>query len=200
MAAVAQLGFASAPTWSNGRLFSGYLLILATPPSGRGELWYRKGLRVPDRYTFRIEEGEFDVGTAHIFRTDYLEPPNVKYLDFWYDLTGYFLTSGSAQFEVTADEYNLTPPTLTAPSAGDAPEAPTSAPVTLADQSYVTVGTWTPDGTTTDFALPSSGGIAIIFLNGVIQVEGVHYTRDGSTITFTSAPQPDDQVGYYLFT
>jgi len=196
MAAIAQLELASAPEWGDGRPFSGYVLLVASPPVNRSEIRLYNFSRVPDRVAFRVERGSF-IHPARIYRTDYLEPPNVKYLDFWYDLTGALIASGSSQFTVEEGTYQLVPPALAAPAAGEVPLPPGSMSSVRTYRLYY--GLWSPDGTQTSFILPQSSGIAIIFLNGLIQQEGVHYTRSGNVVTFFSPPASGDQVGYYLF-
>jgi hypothetical protein len=113
----AQLTTAAPITWSDGELFNGYILLILSPPTGAGAPFVLSGtgmaIAVPLRFFVRIVDGVIQ-SQDKIWRTDSLQPPGARYSCFWYAWTTSLLASEPTLFAVEADEYTITPPTLTA--------------------------------------------------------------------------------------
>jgi len=115
--------------WSNGSNFDGFILVGLVPPTNVTD-WAEIGIsgyyppqRVPVFARVPIVDGKFD-STAGLFFNADLEPPNTRYVAWYYDITRRQIAGPSSQFQVTADPF--TPPslTLTAPSAGSTNPTP----------------------------------------------------------------------------
>ena len=199
-------------TWDNGSLFSGYLVLgIALPRDAAGVRWANINLFgtsqiLPEWTVIPIVEGVLDNNTS-IFPNSQLDPPNTKYVAYWYDNTWklvYPLPAGTipALFTVSGATYTITPPTLasgSAPTGADAPvpediPAYTSSTVTYAIPTEYTL-TGTADGSNLVFTIPvTTVTFACIFLDGQKMKEGVDYTRSGTVVTFVYAPTSGAQV------
>ena len=199
-------------TWSDGSLFSGYILLgLAMPIDSNGVQWasirlYGTSQQLPQWTVIPVIEGVVDNNTS-IFPNTQLDPPNTKYAIYWYDNTWklvYPFPAGTipSLVTITGATYTLTQPTITAPTSPTAAETPapqdipdyTSSDVTYAIPTEYTL-TGTANGTNVTFTIPTSPIVfACIFLDGQKQKEGVDYTRIGSTVTFLTAPTSGSQV------
>ena len=198
-------------TWSDGSLFSGYILLgLALPTDSLSAQWaqvnlYGTSQTLPKWTVIPIIEGTVDNNTS-IFPNTQLDPPNTKYAVYWYDNTWklvYPFPSGTlpSLVTVTGATYTITQPTLTAPTA--ATGALTPAPQTIEDDTsnpmtyaipveYILTGT--ADGTNKVFTIPATPKIfAAVFIDGQKQ-ETTLYSRSGSVVTFTTAPVADSVV------
>jgi hypothetical protein len=143
-----------------------------------------------------IRQGVYDPATQ-VWRTDAILPLSVRYSSFYYDSTDRFIAVGPDLFTITADSYVLTPPTLTDPTAAVVsvtPETVPSAPVT------VTIGPTredvqgTKNGSNTAFTITRTGTLVMIMWNGMVLDEGVGYTKSGTAITMTYAPESGDSL------
>ncbi len=116
--------------WSDGTLFSGFLLVGIVPPTS-GTDWAEIFLndfyppqRVPVFAKIPIKAGKYNSESGLYFTAD-LDPPNTRYVAWWYDATGRKITpTQSAQFQVTTDPFTPPTPTLTAPSVGSTVPTP----------------------------------------------------------------------------
>ena len=71
----------------------------------------------------------------------------------------------------------------------------------LADIFEQEIPTGTVDGVNDDFTLssvPARSKSVIVFINGILQAQGAHYSISGSTITFSSAPELG-QIPYVFY-
>ena len=111
-------------SWSSGGPFDGYCLIGVVVPSFSGtDSAYvtlndtQPIVRLPLFAYIPIVAGTFQQESSMIFTSD-LEPPNTKYVCWYYDTVGRQIAGPSSTFTVTTDPF--TPPTLTltAPTAG----------------------------------------------------------------------------------
>lgn len=205
MAQKAQLTSASNITWSDGSLFNGYVLLIMAPPTGYAHVVLRDKrphLRVPQRYRVPIREGQY-VPDTQVWRTDSLVPVNVRYSAFFYDSTDKLVSAGSSLFAVTSDPYTLAPPALTVPSAAvvsPTPETVPSAPVVV----YQNVPTrenvsGTKNSINTAFSISRAGSVVFVIWNQMVLTEGVHYTRTGTSITMTVAPDSGDTLEAVIY-
>lgn len=116
-------------TWSNGDAFDGFILVgIVSPVSGTP--WAQVDVanfyprqRVPVFTRVPIKGGKFHNFAGLLFTAD-LDPPNVRYVCWYYDFTGRQIAGPSSQFAVTASP--VTPPllTLTVPSVGSTNPTP----------------------------------------------------------------------------
>jgi len=190
--------------WSNGSKFDGFILLNVARPSGYNEISLnqrRPRVVLPHWIRIPVENGAVHGDTKVLFTAE-IEPPNTRYISFWYDLNNARIAGPSALFTITADPHTITPPTLTAPTApttGDDPDSESS-------DSLVTgslfVDNETPVGTInsttgTDgngvFTLaytPDPASSLVLYRNGVTQRAGTDFTLAGSTITYASGNHP----------
>jgi len=118
-------------SWTDASLFNGFILVGIVPPTSGGTDWaqlsisdYYPPQRVPVFARVPITSGKYN-SVAGLFFTADLEPPNSRYIAFWYDATGRLITpSASAQFQVTTDPFTPPTPTLTVPSVGSVNPTP----------------------------------------------------------------------------
>ena len=110
-------------TWSDASLFDGFILVGLVPPTS-GTDWssialsgYYPTQRVPTFARVPIKDGKYNSNSGLFFTAD-LEPPNTRYVCWFYDNTGRQVAGPSAQFQVTADPVTPPTPTLTVPSVG----------------------------------------------------------------------------------
>ena len=196
----------SAPvTWSDGSLFSGYLLLgLALPTDSLGAQWaevnlYGTSQILPKWTVIPIVEGTVDSNTS-IFPNTQLDPPRTKYAIYWYDNTWklvYPFPSGTlpSLVTITGATYTITPPTLTAPTyaTSDLTPAPQIIPDDTADPMTYAIPvevflSGTADGANTVFTLPVQPKVfCSVFVDGQKQDTST-WSRNASTVTFTTAP------------
>jgi hypothetical protein len=108
--------------WSDGTPFNGWALLLLVPPDGYSQMfladiWPR--VRLPLRLAVPITNGAFNQNCKVWYNAD-LEPPNSKWVIYWLDYTGTTIASPASMsdaFTVSTETHNVTPPTLTAPTA-----------------------------------------------------------------------------------
>lgn len=199
----AQLTYGSNITWSGGKPFNGYVLLIMALPSAGGAPWTRVALkdtrprlRVPTRIRVPIREGVYDPDTQ-IWRTDSLVPPNVKYSSFFYDSTDRLIAIGPELFAVETATYTLAPPTLTDPDAALASPRPEDVPSTQTTMVYYNAPTredieGTKDGVNTAFTISKSVySVVLVIWNGVVLDQGVHYTISGKDITMIAPNLPE---------
>lgn len=113
----------STVTWSDGTNFNGFALVgLVMPTSGtdwsfvaRGSM--SSGQKLPVFAMIPIVDGLFNTSLGLYFNAD-IEPPNSKYVYWFYDSTRRQIAGPSALFSVTADPIVLPALTITAPTAG----------------------------------------------------------------------------------
>ena len=198
--------------WSDGSLFSGYLLLgLALPTDSLGAQWgqlnlYGTSQRLPEWTVIPIVSGVVDSNTT-VYPVTQIDPPNCRYAVYWYDNTWkliYPFPSGTlpALISIPAGAtYTLTQPTLTAPSVptGSLTPAPqttpddTSDPMTYAIPVEYTL-TGTANGTNTVFTIPVTPKVfCAVFTDGQKQ-ETDTYTRSGAVVTFDTAPAVDSII------
>jgi len=117
--------------WSNGSKFDGFILLNVARPSGYNEISLnqrRPRVVLPHWIRIPVENGAVHGDTKVLFTAE-IEPPNTRYISFWYDLNNARIAGPSALFTITADPHTITPPTLTAPTApttGDDPDSESS--------------------------------------------------------------------------
>ncbi len=198
----AQLVYGSTIQWSGGRAFDGSVLLLMALPSTGGATWTRVSLkdlkpklRIPTRIKVPIVSGAYDANTR-IWRTDSIQPPNVKYAAFFYDSTDRLIAYDSALFTVTESPYTLTPPTLTDPTATVDVPMPEDVPSTQITTVAYSVPTredvaGTKNGVNDDFTISKTGTIVLLIWNQLVLDEGVHYTKSGVNITMLSPFIPE---------
>ena len=193
-------------TWSDGSLFSGYLLLgLALPTDSATTQWayvnlYGTSQQLPKWTVIPIIEGAVDNNTS-IFPNTQLDPPNTKYAVYWYDNTWkliYPFPAGTlpSLVTITGATYTITQPTLTAPTAATAdltPAPQTGDGSTIANTQIYAIPveytlTGTADGVNTVFVIPVEPKVfASIFIDGQKQDTST-YSRVGDTVTFNTAP------------
>ncbi len=198
---------ASNVLWSSGALFSGYILLgLALPTDALGYQWaelrlYGTSQRLPEWTVIPIVEGVIDNNTS-IFLTSQLDPPNTRYVAYWYDNTWkriypYPIGVLPTAFTVSTNPYIITPPTLTVPTVPTAalyPDPQDDNPLPYAIPTEYTL-TGTVNGVNTVFTIPIATVVfACIFLDGQKQKESEDYSRSGNIVTFTTAPLTGSQV------
>lgn len=190
--------------WSSGANFNGYVLCIMAPPAlGAGNYpqvslsgEYPK-VRVPTRIAVPIKDGVYN-SESRLRRTDFLEPPNVKYCSFFFDINDAQIATGTSLFTAVADEKILDPPALTVPAAAVAcvqPEDGESGQVInlLGVPTREDVA-GTKNGSNTAFTVssdPGSLGLVILYLNGTLLDEGLAYTRLGTAVTMISPFIPE---------
>ncbi len=199
-------------TWADGSLFSGYLLFgLALPTDSLGAVWgqvnlYGTSQRLPIFTIIPIVEGQIDQNTS-IFLTSQIDPPNTRYVLYWYDNTWklvYPFPSGTlpTAFAVTTQPYVVTQPTLTSPTLPTGSEYPApqtddstpgSGPIPYAAfDEFVLTGD--ADGVNTVFTIPVTPLIsAAIFIDGQKQDQST-YARSITVVTFNTPPTPGSSV------
>ena len=120
--------------WSTGDHFNGYALLALCPPTSSGTNWPTLGqvannpqTRLPLWVRVPIINGRYDNAIKIIFNED-IDPPNTRYAAYFYDLSNQRVAPAGTptMFEIDADPYTLTPPTLTAPIAPVTPPSPES--------------------------------------------------------------------------
>jgi hypothetical protein len=115
--------------WSDASSFNGFVLIGIAFPNISGTDYATVALgnslekqRLPQWTRIPIVEGAFDQTSAVFYNAD-IEPPNTKYVGYYYDATGTRIGAATALFTVTATPHAIEVPTLTVPTA--AVSAPT---------------------------------------------------------------------------
>lgn len=199
-------------TWSNGSLFSGYLLLgLALPTDSLGAQWaevnlYGTSQILPKWTVIPIIEGVVDNNTS-IFPNTQLDPPNTKYAIYWYDNTWkliYPFPAGTlpSLVTITGAMYTISQPTLTSPTAAtpDLTPAPQTGDGTTSagSQGYAIPAEYTlagtADGTNAVFAIPVLPKIfASIFIDGQKQDPST-YSRVAAVVTFNAPPASGSSV------
>ena len=119
-------------TWSDASSFNGYVLIGVAFPNISAVDYASIALgnsiekqRLPKWTRVPIVEGAFDQGGELYYNAD-IEPPNTKYIAYYYDATGTRIGSATALFTITATPHAIEVPTLSVPTAavaGPSPEA-----------------------------------------------------------------------------
>ena len=116
--------------WSDGTNFDGWILVGVVPPTFSGTdsayVSFSDGkpvVRLPVFAFVPITDGKFHTSSSVIFTSD-LQPPNTKYVVWYYDSIRRQIAGPSSAVTVTADPF--TPPslTLTAPTAGSTNPTP----------------------------------------------------------------------------
>ena len=198
----AQLTYGSTITWSGGRVFDGYVLLLIALPSLAGVSWTRISLkdtkprlRIPTRVRVPIVTGVYDTNTQ-IWQTTSIQPPNVKYVALFYDSNDMLINSSGTLFTVTTNPYTLTPPVLTDPTATAVVPTPEDVPVPgtlIVMQSVPTREdvTGTKNGVNTAFTVSRTGTLVLLVWNQLVLDESVHYTKVGTAITMIAPFIPD---------
>lgn len=191
-------------TWSDGSLFSGYILFgIALPTDSLGAQWAELRLwgtsqRLPLWVTVPVVEGQVDTNTT-LFYTNQMDPPNTRYSIYWFDMTWkriYPIGSLPALISVTANPYVVTQPTLAAPGVPGAgltpdPQTPFSTNTSgtgtyLIENEYILTGT--ADGVNATFTLPVTPVItAFLFIDGQKQ-DPANYLRTGPVVIFSTPP------------
>lgn len=195
----AKIQSASPITWSDGSLFSGYILFgLALPTDVQGAQWaelrlYGTSQRLPVWTVFPIVEGQIDTNTT-LFYTTQLDPPNTRYAAYWYDNTWkliYPIGAPPVSFSITTNPCLITQPYLQAPAVptDDLIPVPQFEDPEEADRNlieYTLAGT--ANGVNTIFVIPvTEVRGASVFIDGQKQDTST-YTRVGSVVTFNTAP------------
>lgn len=106
--------------WSNGANFTGFLLVGLVLPTGYEQGYFQTAypfVPLPTFLKVPINNGTFHPAEGITYNAD-IEPPNSKYVCWYYDNTGAQIAGPSSLFTVSTG--TCTPPslTLTAPSAG----------------------------------------------------------------------------------
>lgn len=99
-------------------LFDGWVLLLLAYPTGYTSASVANQLipqRVADRAKCRIQQGVYDQSCRIIYNSA-LEPPNTKYVAYFYDNNDTQL-GVTALFTVGASPFTITVPSMTAPVA-----------------------------------------------------------------------------------
>ena len=199
-------------TWSDGALFSGYLLLgLALPTDSLGAQWaevnlYGTSQILPKWTVIPIIEGTVDNNTS-IFPNTQLDPPNTKYAVYWYDNTWklvYPFPAGTlpSLVTITGTTYTITQPTLIAPTSAtaDLTPAPQTGDGTTSSNTQIYAIpveyslTGTVNGVNTTFTIPVQPKVfASIFIDGQKQ-DASNYSRIGATVIFVTAPSAGSSI------
>lgn len=107
--------------WSNGELFDGYLMIGIAPPVGLADnkVQYFGSLskqQLPQWCRIAIISGVID-NVSRVFQNASIDPPNSRYAIYWTDRAFNVLYTPVALVTIATDPYQITVPTLTAPTA-----------------------------------------------------------------------------------
>lgn len=206
---------ASTIAWSDSTPFQGLLVLAFVTPvlgaSNYPEIYPRlpSGARalpkpLPQRMSIPIVNGALH--DNFIFKESQLDPPNVRYFDFWLDSNGALIAIGGGLLVIDVDEYTLSVPTLTTPTAETSSPSLSSLPtdnvVNQLDITQVTseVPSGTIDGVNTTFTISREPSAALLIYLGPFKLnEGTDYTRTGTTIEFANPPQVGDDIEAYIF-
>jgi hypothetical protein len=190
--------------WSDGSTFTGFVAIGTAPPTSSGNAYtgiYLNNLypplKLPTWYRIGILQGAYDT-VARIYYNADLNPPNTRYVAYFYDIHKNLVGGPTSLFAVTTDSTTITVPTLTKPSVPTA--IPTPQPLTppaSADYLYsvspvTMIPTGTINGTNPTFALGVAVARCVLYMNGLRLTEGVEYSIDYGTgvITFLAGYIP----------
>jgi len=195
---------ASDVLWSDGSKFDGFLLLNIARPATYSEISLnqrRPRVVLPLWVRIPVEHGVLHTDTKVLYTSEY-EPPNTRYISYWYDLNNAQLAGPSTLFTISTDPHTITVPTLTAPTAPVAGDTPDTEPATTLAAASFFVDNETPTGainstTGTDgngtFTLayaPTPAASLLLYRDGVTMRAGVEYTLSGSTITYTAGNNP----------
>ncbi len=117
----------SAAQWSNASNFDGYLLLGIGPPSNADGVWTTVSIgstfpavRLPIWTKIPIKDGVINANTLVFYNAD-LEPPNCRYVAYWYDSNNRRISPVTGVdptfFDVSTSPHTITVPTLTVPTA-----------------------------------------------------------------------------------
>jgi len=106
-------------TYSDGTtLLDGYVLLLIAYPTGYTSASIADQLvpqAIGDHIKVRIQQGVYDQ-SARIYQNSSLEPPNTKYVAYFYNNNDTQL-GVTALFTISASPYSITVPSFAAPTA-----------------------------------------------------------------------------------
>jgi len=126
----AQFNQSTVVQWSDGSNLTGFLLVGLVLPTGYTQGWYATtypNVPVPTFLKVPINNGNFHPAEGITYNAS-IEPPNTRYVCWYYDSTGRQIAGPSGFFTVSTA--TCTPPslTLTAPSSGSTLPVPNSGP------------------------------------------------------------------------
>lgn len=199
-------------SWSSGELFTGFTLIGVALPTSGDYTYSRLALqnvyppqRLPLWYRIPITNGQYD-GTARIYWNIDLEPPNTRYVAWFYDVHNRQIGGPTAAFEVASESYTITVPTLTVPTTSTVPPIPDTNPEdsTSGTILYTTfVDNETPsgtiDGVNDTYQLdhtPAPQTSLMLYKNGQLLIPGTAFSLSGQTITILAGyiPSTGDEL------
>lgn len=117
-------------TWDDGSALTGFLLVGLVLPTGYQMAYYAAtypNVAIPTFLKVPINNGSFHAAESICYNAD-LEPPNSRYVAWYYDSTGQQIAGPTSLFTVSTG--TCTPPSLTlpAPAVGLIPPVPNSGP------------------------------------------------------------------------
>lgn len=117
-------------TWDDGSALTGFLLIGLVLPTGYQLGYYAAtypNVPIPTFLKVPINNGSFHTAESICYNAD-IEPPNTRYVAWYYDSTGQQIAGPSSLFTVSTA--TCTPPSLTlpTPAVGLIPPVPNSGP------------------------------------------------------------------------
>jgi len=135
-------------TWDDGSALTGFLLVGLVLPTGYQRAFYAAtypNVPIPTFLKVPINNGSFHNAESICYNAD-LEPPNSRYIAWYYDSTGQQIAGPTALFSVSTA--TCTPPSLTlpTPAVGLIPPVPNSGPtVTQNANMYISTGYYVVD-------------------------------------------------------
>jgi len=117
-------------TWDDGSALTGFLLVGLVLPTGYAQGYYAAtypDVAIPTFLKVPIINGSFHTAESICYNAD-IEPPNSRYVAWYYDSTGQQIAGPTALFSVSTT--TCTPPSLTlpTPAIGLIPPVPNSGP------------------------------------------------------------------------
>ena len=117
-------------TWDDGSALTGFLLVGLVLPTGYQLGYYAAtypNVPIPTFLKVPINNGSFHAAESICYNAD-IEPPNSRYVAWYYDSTGQQIAGPTALFSVSSG--TCTPPSLTlpTPAIGLIPPVPNSGP------------------------------------------------------------------------
>jgi hypothetical protein len=205
----ASLTSASTIQWSSGTAFNGFALIMLSVPKGAG------GIRFPSvsfnnaypskivgkEIVVPIKEGVLNNQVKVWYNAD-LTPPGCRYVVYYYDQNWSRVapTGPASLFDVTADPFTLTIPSLTVPTTTTSIPAPEDIVANYYSPPLRETPVGTIDGVNTTFTLSVAPTTIQLYLDGQLQRAVTDYTQSSTTLTFVTAPPSGSVMEAFLWT
>lgn len=196
--------------WSDGSAFQGALILVFAPPElGAGNypgIYPRMNTTVqsfpkalPQRISIPIENGVLQ--DNFIFKSSELSPPNVRVLPFWVDTNGATIASGITLLDIDVDEYTISVPALTVPTAESSLPTLTYAPTAQVLSTFTAGALSRGDlgGSGVNRTIPFDAAFEMIFKNRILLLNPEDYSRAGTAITLVNTPSGGDVLEYIVY-